>query len=127
MHRLKSDHRPIFLTTTVESDTSFQKPFRFLSSWLGHKYFKKLVKDNWDGDQLIEGGLPRLTAKVDQWHKEEYGNIFAKDELLQDSKSTGETRGKRRNKIEKVRIEIAGGAGVCTRRRGKIMAPEGHY
>ncbi|CAN0886301.1 hypothetical protein LINGRAHAP2_LOCUS15330 [Linum grandiflorum] len=46
--RTQSDHRPIFISTSVVVQTSLPKPFRFIMAWLEHEKFNDFIKGIWE-------------------------------------------------------------------------------
>ncbi|KAK8685166.1 hypothetical protein V6N13_041174 [Hibiscus sabdariffa] len=51
--RMKSDHRPILLSSSLMTPPSWPPQFRYFSGWSLHHDFKRLVAENWDTSQLI--------------------------------------------------------------------------
>ena len=65
MHLLmyNSNHSPIWIRSgTSLIQHSNQKPFQFLSAWLGHEGFVDLVHSNWSGAHAWQENVFTFTA-----------------------------------------------------------------
>lgn len=87
--RTSSDHHPILLKWK-ENLPEAMKPFRFQSFWVSHKEFKAVVSDSWcpfistkDPITVCICKLKRLKARLKDWSKGAFGDIFVKLDGLQ--------------------------------------------
>ncbi|KAH0723056.1 hypothetical protein KY289_006100 [Solanum tuberosum] len=78
-----SDHAPLHMTCdSVEGPTL--KPFQFLNFWSKHKYFKKIVEDNWCvdfvGNPFVEfqAKLKKMKKALSVWSRTVMGISFNK-------------------------------------------------
>ncbi|KAA3465047.1 tyrosine decarboxylase 1-like [Gossypium australe] len=70
--RIKSDHRPIILSTRTDMDLATGRPFRFLAGWTKYNNFSNFVKDKWNyGGNMVES-LNRFTSHAKEWNKKVY-------------------------------------------------------
>jgi len=84
-----SDHWPISLHWDWSSEP-LRKPFRFEKFWLEHKDFKDLVAHWWKETSTPEGTnmyylqkkLQALKAKIREWNRDHFGNIFQDKEQV---------------------------------------------
>ncbi|KAA3476668.1 reverse transcriptase [Gossypium australe] len=70
--RIKSDHRPILLSTRTDMDLATGRPFRFLASWTKHNNFSTFVKDKWIYGGNMAESLNRFTVHTKEWNKKVY-------------------------------------------------------
>lgn len=76
LHKLKSDHRPILVSTHKGQDGGKERPFKFLASWLDHSKFIDVVRQSWKNARLVFVNLDLFTALVKEWNSTVFGNIF---------------------------------------------------
>ncbi|KAH1108522.1 hypothetical protein J1N35_012290 [Gossypium stocksii] len=68
LHRLKSDHQPVLISTHPESSVEGVLPFRFLSNWLTHPKFRDVVLKSWSNDADIAMDLENFTQLIQVWN-----------------------------------------------------------
>ncbi|KAG8478166.1 hypothetical protein CXB51_027946 [Gossypium anomalum] len=66
---IKSDHRPLIFNFNSDTNTFFDRPFRFLASWREHPNFSDFVVDNWNFDGNITNTIARFTERLKDWNK----------------------------------------------------------
>ncbi|CAN1148633.1 Putative ribonuclease H protein At1g65750, partial [Linum perenne] len=82
LHKLKSDHRPILLCSSLQVCSSNVKPFRFLSAWLSHPTFNFFVKNKWIAGADLPSALGALASDLKKWNKFTFGNVFRRKKRL---------------------------------------------
>ncbi|KAK8686527.1 hypothetical protein V6N13_125551 [Hibiscus sabdariffa] len=80
--RVKSDHRPLLLTTHAPSVNTAPRPFRYLSGWALHHDFKHLVSDNWDSSITLSEAIAKFSEAAQLWNKEVFGVIGKNKKIL---------------------------------------------
>ncbi|KAA3487439.1 reverse transcriptase [Gossypium australe] len=70
--RVKSDHRPILLSTRTYMELDTGRPFRFLAGWTKHNNFPTFVKDKWIYGGNMAESLNRFTYHVKEWNNKVY-------------------------------------------------------
>ncbi|CAN0927561.1 Putative ribonuclease H protein At1g65750 [Linum grandiflorum] len=80
--RMKSDHRPILITSHDRPPSTGPKPFRFMAGWLQHKDFLPFLARQWDSLSPLPHQLAVFTPQLKHWNKTVFGNIFRKKEDL---------------------------------------------
>lgn len=78
LHRLKSDHRPILVSTTSIASPKVNRPFRFFASWLIHPEFGSLVRDSGKLENDLTVNIHGFTKSAKEWNNKMFGNIFAR-------------------------------------------------
>lgn len=76
LHKLKSDHRPILVSSNYTMEGRRERPFHFIASWLEHSKFRDLVLDSWKTDRNIFENIGHFTNLVKEWNTTVFGNIF---------------------------------------------------
>ncbi|KAA3474645.1 reverse transcriptase [Gossypium australe] len=71
--RIKSDHRPLLLSTKPNITNPKGRPFRFLAGWTQHKNFSNLVKGKWEFKGNMIDSLNNFTNFVKEWNRDVYG------------------------------------------------------
>ncbi|TYH93863.1 hypothetical protein ES332_A12G002000v1 [Gossypium tomentosum] len=108
LHRLKSNHRPIFVSLKPRQ-VEGTRPFRCLDSWMLHSEFRMLASSNWNSeDRAIE-----LRQALEEVLKQEKLLWFQKSWsvwLLNGDRNTKYFHGRtlarrRRNKIEGLKVD----------------------
>jgi len=87
-----SDHWPIKIELHIKANPK-EKPFRFKAFWLRDQNFMMKVEEWWKQSrqrgrnkmQTFQLKLKELKGNIKNWNKEEFGNIF-KDQQLLDQK-----------------------------------------
>lgn len=82
LHKLKSDHRPLAISFDQHRHSVIQRPFRFLSCWLSHGDFGRLVAEKWCGGENLESSVSSFLKDVQLWNKEVFGNVQRKKRSL---------------------------------------------
>lgn len=82
LHKLKSDHRPLFLSTNPNSKSKGERPFRFSASWLSHPEFRDVVHKSWQENANILDNLGNFTKVVTDWNKMVFGYIFYRKRVV---------------------------------------------
>lgn len=81
--KANSDHCPILLSTCGFSPIPLAlKPFRFQAAWLTHEKFNEFMWSNWSNDQPLVPFQGLFAAKLNQWTKDVFHNIFRKKTQL---------------------------------------------
>lgn len=78
VHKLKSDHRPLLVSSSHSIDGRNEHPFRMLASWFDHAKFKKVVSNAWSGDITVSDNLDHFTTMAKVWNFTVFGNIFSR-------------------------------------------------
>ncbi|XP_057747003.1 uncharacterized protein LOC130966235 [Arachis stenosperma] len=73
-----SYHCPLIMEESKKFDGP--RPFRSLDLWFTHEDFLRMVKDEWRelGDVQFLDKMKGLTAPIQRWHKQHFGNIAEK-------------------------------------------------
>lgn len=82
LHRLKSDHRPILLSTNSSISSMANRPFRFLANLLIHTEFNSLVRGTWNTTVDVVTNIKGFLESVREWNNKVFGNIFARKRKL---------------------------------------------
>ncbi|CAN0906368.1 hypothetical protein LINGRAHAP2_LOCUS24211 [Linum grandiflorum] len=80
--RIKSDHRPLFITIYDDRPFSGPQPYRFIAGWLHHKDFRSFLESNWDVMAPLSHQLQHLTPRLRKWNKHVFSNVFKRKETL---------------------------------------------
>ncbi|KAF7844864.1 reverse transcriptase [Senna tora] len=80
--RIKSDHCPIFLSSSPVANVKSDRPFRCERFWVNHPDFVSLTKEVWKLDAEISINLISLKQKAIKWNKDTFGNIFVEKNNL---------------------------------------------
>ncbi|KAK8606629.1 hypothetical protein V6N13_052396 [Hibiscus sabdariffa] len=80
--RLRSDHRPIFLTVGRPFRNRRPSPFRYFSGWKSHADFARMVADNWTASSSMSVTLQRFVRAADTWNKTIFGYVGTKKRML---------------------------------------------
>ncbi|KAK5776656.1 hypothetical protein PVK06_044616 [Gossypium arboreum] len=70
---VKSDHRPILLSTRPDLNMDKGRPFIFLTGWTKHNNCSTFVKDKWTFASNMADSLNKFTTYVKDWNKDVYG------------------------------------------------------
>ncbi|KAL4319697.1 hypothetical protein GQ457_18G010960 [Hibiscus cannabinus] len=73
--RMKSDHRPIFLTSNDHSIPRRDRDFKYFSCWSLHPDFKRLVRESWDSISPITDSIKLFSEAATKWNVEVFGSI----------------------------------------------------
>ncbi|KAG8502883.1 hypothetical protein CXB51_000604 [Gossypium anomalum] len=73
--RIKSDHRPLFLSLNPSTICPRGRPFRFLAGWTEHPGFDDFLNEKWEYSGNMTDTLGKLTIDLKDWNKKVYGNI----------------------------------------------------
>ncbi|KAK8571189.1 hypothetical protein V6N13_025744 [Hibiscus sabdariffa] len=68
--RMKSDHRPIFLTSNDHSVPRRDRDFKYFSGWSLHPDFKRLVRESWDSIAPITDSIKLFSEAATKWNVE---------------------------------------------------------
>ncbi|KAK8673189.1 hypothetical protein V6N13_111538 [Hibiscus sabdariffa] len=68
--RMKSDHRPIFLTSNDHSVPRCDRDFKYFSGWSLHPDFKRLVRESWDSIAPITDSIKLFSEAATKWNVE---------------------------------------------------------
>ncbi|MBA0845023.1 hypothetical protein Goarm_005853, partial [Gossypium armourianum] len=71
--RIKSDHRPLLLSTIPDLSISQGRTFRFLAGWTKHSDFSNLVKERWNFAGNMVESLNNFTFFAKDWNRNIYG------------------------------------------------------
>ncbi|XP_012453509.1 uncharacterized protein LOC105775544 [Gossypium raimondii] len=71
--RIKSDHRPLLLSTASDLNISQSRPFRFLAGRAKHSDFSNLVKEKWNFAGNMFESLNNFTFFAKDWNRNIYG------------------------------------------------------
>lgn len=82
LYKLKFDHLSLAICFGMGFSLKPARPFRFLSAWLMHKEFGKLVEDNWNAHGCLKETVQNFTAAAKRWSSEVFGNILKKKRIL---------------------------------------------
>ena len=79
-----SDNCPLWFQSSNSLFHSFgSKPFKFISTWLGHTSFNELVQCNWRRSDNWSDNINAFVVAAKVWNKEVFGNIQRrKDKLI---------------------------------------------
>ncbi|XP_050216415.1 uncharacterized protein LOC126667478 [Mercurialis annua] len=81
--RIHSDHRPILIKlNSIQQVTTVTKPFRFLSSWITHQDFEKVVTKGWQHQRPLTENINLVTNEISEWNVNVFGNIFKQKKQL---------------------------------------------
>ncbi|OMO50810.1 reverse transcriptase [Corchorus capsularis] len=82
--RLHSDHCPILIRCEpVLAMNRSQRPFRFQGMWLSHEGFTAMIDGLWNSlNGNLWGKGEKLTMSLQDWNREEFGNIFERKKKL---------------------------------------------
>ena len=89
LHRLHSDHHPIFLSCS-NSVTTPNRPFRFREMWVHHDCFIPLVKEVWSinisgpPSFVLCQKLKNLRSRLKVWNWQVFGNLNLKIQTATD-------------------------------------------
>lgn len=64
LHKLKSNHRPILVSSFSIPDGRKERPFRALAGWFGHVEFREVVKNSWCRGFSVPERLDHFTNLV---------------------------------------------------------------
>ncbi|XP_052878530.1 uncharacterized protein LOC128285181 [Gossypium arboreum] len=81
LHRLKSNHRPIFVSLKPRQ-VEGTRPFRCLDSWMLHSEFRMLASSNWNSEESVVNMMENFRVKVQNWNNHVYLNIFSRKKQL---------------------------------------------
>ncbi|KAK8711191.1 hypothetical protein V6N13_146482 [Hibiscus sabdariffa] len=73
--RMKSDHRPLFVTIGHQPPRSKHRRFHYFSGWLQHADFNQLVLNNWDSNLPITTAVEQFCKVVDSWNRNVFGSL----------------------------------------------------
>ncbi|TYG62224.1 hypothetical protein ES288_D07G211500v1 [Gossypium darwinii] len=76
LYKLKSDHRPLLVSTNPERIEKGVRPFCFLASWLSHPEFQDVISKAWISDNVIMQNLENFSKSVQVWNRTVFVNIF---------------------------------------------------
>ncbi|KAG8472412.1 hypothetical protein CXB51_034210 [Gossypium anomalum] len=82
--KIKSDHRPLFLSSNPEVYLPKGRLFHFLAGWVKHPDFKNFVKDKWIYSGDMSNSLSMFTRDLKNWNKTVYGHITSQKRFLID-------------------------------------------
>lgn len=82
LYRLKSNHRPLLLSTNSSVSPKANRPFRFLASWLLHTEFNSFVRNTWKAEVDVITNILGFQDSNREWNNKVFGNIFARKMLL---------------------------------------------
>lgn len=68
VHRIISDHRPLVIRFDNLQPVRTPKPFRFLSCWLDHKDFSRLVNDSWKRGDCLGSKIRSFVENCKEWN-----------------------------------------------------------
>ncbi|CAN1188832.1 Putative ribonuclease H protein At1g65750 [Linum perenne] len=91
-HKLKSDHRPIFVRPSNQVFRSIDKPFRFMSAWFTHNSFLFFLSKKWPKGSLLPTALQSFAKDLRHWNKHVFGNIFRRKARLTNKLKEAEHR-----------------------------------
>ena len=76
LYSFKSDHKALLLTMEVSHcSVAFERPFRFVASWLLHNDFNEFMKRVWDKNLSWSQNVNVFTQQVEVWKTEVYGHV----------------------------------------------------
>lgn len=78
LYKLKSDHRPLLVSTNPGKDPRGTRPFRFLASWLQHPEFQDVLSKNGIPNGDVVQNIENFSSKVQEWNRTVFGNIFVR-------------------------------------------------
>ncbi|KAL1067721.1 hypothetical protein V6Z11_D12G149600, partial [Gossypium hirsutum] len=73
LSHIKSDHRPLLLSTRPDLSLLQGRPFRFLAGWTKHSDFSNLVKERWNFTGNMIESLNDFTFFAKEWNMNIYG------------------------------------------------------
>ncbi|KAK5803817.1 hypothetical protein PVK06_031466 [Gossypium arboreum] len=71
--RIKSDYRPLLLSTKLNLGMAISRPFKFLARWMLHNTFPTFVKEKWNFSGNMADSLSNFTSSVKVWNMNVYG------------------------------------------------------
>ncbi|KAH1056541.1 hypothetical protein J1N35_034606 [Gossypium stocksii] len=75
LSRIKSDHKPLFLSLNPSVILPKVRPFRFLAEWVEHFNFSDFVKEKWCFKGNMANSLNLFTDNIKAWNNFVYGII----------------------------------------------------
>lgn len=73
---VQSDHCPLFISPNFFAPIqTINKPFRFQATCLTHEKFSEFIHQKWDRNGNLITSLENLSLELQQWNREEFGNI----------------------------------------------------
>ncbi|KAK8694009.1 hypothetical protein V6N13_071573 [Hibiscus sabdariffa] len=73
--RMKSDHRPIFVTIGHIPSRTHQCRSLYFARWLQHENFKELVCSNWDTSLPFSATIENFYSAADTWNHTIFGSL----------------------------------------------------
>ncbi|KAK8615041.1 hypothetical protein V6N13_068827 [Hibiscus sabdariffa] len=80
--RMKSDHRPLLLSSSSSVPSSSSPMFKYFAGWSKHPDFKSMVAANWDSSQPLSDTIQSFTAAASAWNKEVFGSIGKNKKII---------------------------------------------
>ncbi|KAK8644073.1 hypothetical protein V6N13_013346 [Hibiscus sabdariffa] len=80
--RMKSDHRPLFVTLGHPLLRHRQKLFRYFASWSKHDEFSRLLRDNWDNSLSLADNISNFSDVATHWNRLVFGSISHRKKAL---------------------------------------------
>ncbi|CAL1407206.1 unnamed protein product [Linum trigynum] len=80
--RVKSDHRPLLLSTDLSCPPAGPKPFRFLAAWLTHDEFTPMLQEAWAKGTSFIGLAEEFAKEAIRWNHHVFGHILRKKDAL---------------------------------------------
>ncbi|MBA0817458.1 hypothetical protein Gohar_021897, partial [Gossypium harknessii] len=73
LSHIRSDHRPLLLSTRLDLSLLQGRPFRFLAGWTKHSDFSNFVKERWNFTGNMIESLNNFTSFAKEWNRNIYG------------------------------------------------------
>ncbi|KAK8617514.1 hypothetical protein V6N13_080426 [Hibiscus sabdariffa] len=73
---------PILLQVGHVLNRRSSNPFRYISAWLSHEDFDRMVSDNWHITSSMAGTISNFILATDSWNKLVFGYIGTKKRIL---------------------------------------------
>ncbi|KAK8690637.1 hypothetical protein V6N13_074168 [Hibiscus sabdariffa] len=80
--RMKSDHRPIFLSTDDHVNATRPYAFKYFAGWSLHGDFNRFVRDNWLSNQPVHEAIRHFSEAASKWNSEVFGSIGRNKKIL---------------------------------------------
>ncbi|KAL4384625.1 hypothetical protein GQ457_15G012350 [Hibiscus cannabinus] len=79
---LGSDHRPIMLSTVVQSGSRGERPFRYVVAWNDHEDFSEMLTKEWDVNKPFYDNVINFQNESRKWNTNVFGHIEKRKRCL---------------------------------------------
>ncbi|KAL4352903.1 hypothetical protein GQ457_06G009580 [Hibiscus cannabinus] len=80
--RMKSDHRPILLSTNNQVYSLRPHNFKYFAGWSLHRDFKKFVEENWLNSLSISEAIHHFSLVASKWNSDVFGSLGRNKKFL---------------------------------------------